>query len=152
MSNLKMLLRQAVMRSKHAKRDIGHVVVTQWLDAEDIVNDFADWLAGSFFEGPVWAYDDFRRRKSKFASLPRPDNYPMPEPSMRLRVHDGYELPGDISVLWVAPNCPVDVGKHGLKSMGEGDIIVSNLGRIPVSREAIPLLYCGDYVAYKLVG
>jgi hypothetical protein len=125
-------------------------VVLQWIGYEELVNDFADWLQGSSYEGPVWAFDSFERQTSKLTA-PRPDNYPAPEPSSRLRVTRGFEnIPEPTSLIVVGPDTPDDVANRTIENAPEGCFLIGELNNFKLARECIPLLHCGNQVAVSL--
>ena len=135
----------------HGKIDGHHLVFLQWIGCEYLVNDFADWVAGSLYEGPVFVHDDFSRRKSRY-SAPRPDNYPAPEPSGRMRVSATYQdVPCPASLIYVGEETPVEVADLQVSLAPEGCIVVYDLGNLGIARQGIPLLHCGNQVAMQLI-
>jgi hypothetical protein len=143
-----MMLRQATAKI-HGKLENGHLVALEWVGEELLIENWADWVAGSHLIGPVYAFDSFERRKSKF-NAPRPDNYPAPEPSYRLRVHVGFDVPAPVSVLLVGDHTPKKVTNSVIRGMPEGAIVVLQPGQTSVARSGVPLLHCSDHVAIQL--
>ena len=150
--NLKNLLRIATRRSLHAKRSEWHLICLQWIGCEDLVNDFADWVQGSFYEGPVWAFDSFERQQSMIGSAPRPDNYPAPEPSERLRVSKGYhDVPQPASLLFIGMETPEEVAIREIDAAPEGCIVVTPWQKTSSVRTGHGIVACDDFIGAKLL-
>lgn len=144
------MIRQAT-RKVNRKADGNRLVFLEWIDCEDLVNDYADWVQESSYPGPVFAFDSFQRQASMIYSAPRPDNHPAPEPSGRLQVQKGWHnIPAQISVLYVGAHTPSQLAADLITRMIPGSIVITGFKAIDVDREAIPVLHCCTEVALQL--
>jgi hypothetical protein len=141
----------ATRKGKHGKTDDHYLVMLQWIGCEDLVNDFADWVNESTYDGPVFCFDSFGTQKSRLTA-PRPDNYPAPEPSTRLRVDVGFRnIPQPASLIYVGNTTPRKVTNQAVKDAPAGCFVIFNEGDVGIARKGIPLLHCGSQVAAMLL-